>query len=452
MLLVAFLWLSQNLAHQYLIEGNQKLGSHLYTEANQDFTFAAVLSSFGRQTSADAFSQLGTIAEYREDDALAAYYFEKSLAKKDSDSIRLKYAEHLFVLQKYQEAGDVALKIQKPTDDVYFFLGHNALRQDDFEKAQTYFEKVTAEKYLEHKNEHLSFFALKNHDENFLTLFPEDGDAKFREAAKKALQGKEFTAVQYVQLGNFLLHEGEADFALSFAKLALARENNYRDAFTLEAQSLAARKQYNEAQASLNEAFKTSPLNRDLWNIQAQVYAAQKDYERAFDAYKKSEELGSDTALFHFAFAKVAREDQKFDTALSESQKALTLDAKNDRIYWQFMFWTALDAENFKQMELVASQYVAAHPTEEFGVLAKAFAQYKLQKVGGIGEVLSAINEKNPTSAFARYLAVVTKTDDIADNYKENAKQLLSEAIDYDTNTGTNGEVAKHAQVMLGDL
>jgi tetratricopeptide (TPR) repeat protein len=452
-LLVCFLFASQNFANQYLAEGNQKFDDHLYTKANEDYLFASALSFFSPKTSSQAYEKLGEVANLRGDHELAAKYFEKALTKKSSDVLHQKYAEELFALQEYSDAETQALKIQNPNDDAIFLLGHAALRQDNFDQAKKYFEKLSGADVNEAaKNQHLAWFALRDHSEEFLSLFPKNGEIKFKTYAEKALKSPTYSAVDYVTLGNFLLQVGESDFALDFASSALAIENNYRDAFTLRAQAHAERKEYAEAQKSLDEALVISPLNEDLWYIQGQLDEDQEEHADAFVAYKKAEELGQDSALFHFNFAKVARENKDYDSALSEAKKALKLDREADTVYLQFIFWTALDAKNYQTMQDVAKQYSESHPKENFGVLAEAYAGYKLQERSNFSDVVADVQKDSPQSAFAKYLEGIDSMDQHRELNKTKTRILFETAIDYDTNAGSDGEVARHAQMILDTL
>lgn len=452
-LVVVYFVLAQNLAHKYLVQGNQQFQQHLYTEANQDFVFASALSFFGKQTDTDAYAGQGIVADLQGNHELSASNFKKSLAKKSNDAVREKYAEQLYLLNRYSEAVSELSKIQNQSDSVLYLLAHAELRQDNFDAAKNAIEKISeAANDTTTKNEHLAYFALRDHSRDFILLYPQLSDADLRTYAEKALQSKSYSAVDLVTLGNFLLQKGEPDFALDFATSALQIENNYRDALVLQAQAHAARQEYEKAQESLDAAMKISLLNKDLWYMQGQIFEAQENHSEALASYKKASELGEDTALFHVSYARVARNNADADTAISEAKRALKLEPENDRVYLQFIFWTALDAQNFTEMKDAATKYVVAHPDEEFGSLAKAFAELKLQNIEAIGDVIAKAYAKNPNSAFGKYLHAVTKTDDIADDYNTKARKLLNEAIDFDTNVGSNGEVAKHAQEAIKEL
>lgn len=447
---VAYFIVSQYLAHQYLIEGNQKFNEHLYTEANQDFVFASALSFFGKQTDADAYAGQAVVANYKGNHELAAANYQKSLSKKSNDVLRERYAEQLFILHNYDAAISELSKIPKPSDSVLYLLAHSELRKNNFDVAKTYIEKISeAANDTTIKNEHLAYFALRDHSNDFLSLYPEISDQEFKKYAEKALKNKTYSAVDLVTLGNYSLEKSEPDFALDFATSALQIENNYRDALVLQTQSYAAREEYDQAQESLDAAMKISLLNKDLWYMQAQIFEAQEKPTEALAAFKKANELGQDSAAFHFAYAKAARASEDFDTSLTQAKKALTQDAENDRVYLQFMFWTMLDAENFSEMQNAAKTYTSAHPNEEFARFATALAEYKLQKRTNFSDV---IPNASASSAFAAYLEALDSMDQHIATDKSSTKKLLQKAIDYDTNSGSNGEVAKHAQTLLQGL
>lgn len=447
---VAYFIITQNLAHKYLVQGNQQFNQHLYTEANQDFVFASALSFFGKQTDADAYAGQGIVANLQGNHELSASNFKKSLAKKSNDTVREKYAEQLFALEKYSEVVSELSKIQNQSDSVLYLLAHAELRQDNFDAAKSAIEKISeAANDTTTKNEHLAYFALRDHDKEFLSLYPQVGDKDLYAYAEKALQTKSYSAVDLVTLGNFLLQKGESDFALDFATSAISIENSYRDALVLQTQAHAARQEYTQAQESLDAAMKISLLNKDLWYMQGQIFEAQENHSEALAAYKKASELGQDTALFHISYARVARNNADADTSISEAKKALKLDPGNDRVYLQFIFWTALDAENFTEMQSTAKQYVTKYPDEEFGVLASAFAEFKLQKRTNFSEIYSAV--KN-TSAFGKYLEAIDSMDQHIDYNKDKTRRLFQEAIDLDTNSGSNLEIAAHSQKAITQL
>lgn len=449
-LVVVYFVVAQNLAHKYLMEGNEKFNAHLYTEAKRDFVFASALSFFGKQTDADALRGQGIVADLKGDHEGAAINFHEALQKKSSDSLVQQYAEQLFVLQKYSEVVAELSKIQNPSDETLYLSAHAELRQDNFESAKKSIEALS-DKDVNGiaKNEHLAYFALRDHNNDFLTLYPKTSDQKFFAAAEKALKSKSYSAVDFVTLGNFLVQNGEEDFALDFANKALDLENNYRDAIILRAQSFAARKQYKEAEESLTKAFTLSLLNKDIWYLQAQVEAAQGNMSDAIVSYKKANELGQDSALFHFSYAKVARKGNDYETAVAETQKGLRLDSENGRVYLQFIFWTSLDAQNFTQMQDVAKQYGTKYPNEEFGKLATALADYKLQKISNFS---AALADADATSAFAKYLEAIDSMDQHMNFDKDATKKLLEQAIDFDTNTGSNSEIATHAAELMKNL
>jgi TolB-like protein/Tfp pilus assembly protein PilF len=161
-------------------------------------------------------------------------------------------------------------------------------------------------------------------------LTPEEGFAKAKEAAKRALEIDERLGEAHASLAHAMLHNLEwADAEREFRQ-AIELHPGYAMAHDWYAEYLAAVGRFSDAVAEAKRSLESDPLslisNADVgWML---YYARQ--YDEAVEQYRKTLELDPNFLLAHLQLGQVYIQKRMYDEALKELQTAFDLSGKSD--------------------------------------------------------------------------------------------------------------------------
>jgi DNA-binding SARP family transcriptional activator len=161
------------------------------------------------------------------------------------------------------------------------------------------------------------------------SLTPEEGFAKAKGAAAKALEIDEGLGEAHASLAHAMLHNWEWTGAEREFKQAIALHPGYAMARDWYAEYLAAVGRFSEAVDQAKRAQEFDPLslisNADVgWML---YYAGR--YDEAVEQYSKTLELDPNFLLAHLQLGQVYIQKRMYDEALKELQEAFNLSGKS---------------------------------------------------------------------------------------------------------------------------